>query len=61
MDELMRALPDKDRELLIRPYDARWEAILTVYGKNGRKDSVSRAVGSNVVEALRSVTAQAEQ
>jgi hypothetical protein len=36
-------LPDDDRELLIRPFDARWEAIITIYEGNKTRRGVSRS------------------
>lgn len=40
---------EKDRELLVRPFDARWEAILTVYDPH----EVVRGVGGTPTEAIR--------
>jgi hypothetical protein len=37
-----------DFEMLIRPYDAQWEVIITKYGFCGDDDIVFRAVGSRI-------------
>jgi hypothetical protein len=53
MELLNRVLPDaKDRELLVRPFDARWEAIITFYGNSRAREVLFRGVGSTPTEAI---------
>lgn len=52
MHELNAVLGDeKDRELLVRPFDGRWEAILTVY----ESGTVLRGVGRTPADAIQAL------
>jgi hypothetical protein len=44
----------KDRELLVRPFDARWEAIITIYDEigNSQNDLILRGVASSPAQAI---------
>lgn len=50
MNDLEKLLPDRDRELTIRPFDARWEAILTVYARHG--NDTYRVVAGTPTQAI---------
>lgn len=52
MSDLNTALPEQDRELLIRPCDKGWEAILTIYSTMTRVERVFRGVDSYPSKAV---------
>lgn len=56
MNILDTVLPEKDRELLIRPFDGRWEAIITIYRGDFREcdrlEVIKRGVSSRPNEAI---------
>jgi hypothetical protein len=53
MELLNRVLPNaKDRELLVRPFDNRWEALLTFYASNVASEVLFRGVGRSPTEAI---------
>jgi hypothetical protein len=64
--DLNEVLCDKEREILVRPFDSRWEAILTVYARplevirERRREAAGgrfRGVGRTPEDAVRNVMA----
>lgn len=51
-------LPADDREITVRPFDARWEAVITVYGSPDRQYRGVDRIPSRAVEMAQELAAK---